>query len=353
MRLTLVRAFWLLSLVGSVVLLPVVAGAQPPDEEVAESGVTCDAEFDDFEGYVVERGTRLECEATGLDPDADATWQVDFFEETWMWDEEEDEPIIEHVGKDGATIGADDHEGVIAFGFDTPDDIHFGWFEGEVIQGEQPDHTYHEEFFGLVYAVFVDGPISCGPDPARPGDEVSCLAEEMEPDDDYWWHVHLWSAREIAERLFLDDDEDGWEEFWDPDLEGSGTADEGGTGGFTFDIPTDHEIDFYLVWVWQDEYDAEYRGHVIRADEVEVTPTAQPSGSPPQPAGSASQPSGPAQQPNPVQPPTRIDTGAGGSALEGTWRPLATMLVLLGLLVAPLVNVRETARRGIVDERLP
>jgi hypothetical protein len=68
MRSTVLRGFGLLLLLGSIVLLPAAAASEPPEEEPPEPGATCDADFDEYEGFVVLRGTRLECVATGLDP---------------------------------------------------------------------------------------------------------------------------------------------------------------------------------------------------------------------------------------------------------------------------------------------
>jgi hypothetical protein len=383
------RARGALSLQALLVLLAMIAltvgptplaGAQ--EEPDGEDGVFCDAdsfveeweeedgELEEFTFYVTSPGQAVTCEATGLDPDQDVSWNVDFYDlmdgEEFAFGErdegdeadegdEGDEELPLHSSQ-GETRAADEHDGQIEFTFTVPDDIVvFGLFNGHVAQGPEDDPTYHEEFFGLIEMEWHEGDMTCEPEPAPRGGDVDCLVEEMAPDEDFEWGVYFFSLREFLdliadgdepdeefpgeeEELAEDDAEDDGaedDEFFQPDVSGDGVTDEDGEGSFRFGIPSDREIDVYLAHAGQPDRDAVYVGQVV--DEEEPPGGNGGNGSTEGAAGGSGAPTTGAQ---PVERPARIDAGGGGTAD----RPLPPGGIAFVLLLAAGGAVTRTRR---------
>jgi hypothetical protein len=304
------------------------AAAQEEDDPDQETGVECDAWTEDWfldefgmEIYLVEAHEPVECTAFGLDPELTASWRVDFYEDLVEFDP----PVIEHgdlVETIAETDLAPEPDGTVTFDFVVPEVWGFGWFEGFVAQGDEGEESYLEEFFGIIWEEWVEGAMTCEPDPVPQGDRVTCTAEEMTPGE-FSWSVEFFTLREFVLSYFFGygmDDEEAW-------LTETGTADEDGIGAFAFDVPTDREIELYVAFAAQEVYDAAYAGEVapevvvegvVEEKEEKETQQAQPT----KPATTS--------KPVAVERPTRVETGAGG-AVPADGGPAAAVLAGLAL----------------------
>jgi hypothetical protein len=295
----------LLAVFALVVIAAPVAWAEHDDG--AAHVVECEGEIDEDGDLVVRPGDEVVCVAYGLDP-AEAAPDVQWYVDIWGWTWEDEE--FEAEDWDGEDDRRAEEDGTMEFSFTAPEEIYFGVFSGEVFQGDE----YDEEFFGFVIAP--EGEMVCEPDPVRQGGTVTCSAFGMNPGDDFRWQVWFFSE---DEEFFEDETED-----FGADIEGEGTADEEGTGTFSFEVPTDRDIDEYFAAAWHEpDYLAFFEGTVLPAEEEEehAEPTAEPT---------------------PVQPPSRVETGGGGTAPSG----LLGLVVLGALLAAGALGVRRPTVRG-------
>jgi hypothetical protein len=236
-----IRGMVALGAIAGLVLAatPVIADDQDPEsstteEQGTEDGhetvevttedarIECDAELIDDDngdepGYWVEPGQDLDCSAFGLDDAREAHWIV-WFE--GMHDDFEDEDMGTPV--DGR------------FDFTVPIPNMPLWFEGLVFQLDDDEEPLVElHFWGSTDWDWLE--LSCEPNPVPHGGTVTCVAEEMLPDEEFWWWVGFENRR-------------GWTI---DDLEGDGVADEGGVGTFQFVVPDDDAIVAYWAVAMQ------------------------------------------------------------------------------------------------------
>jgi hypothetical protein len=321
-----------------------VAYAQEGGDE-PETGVDCaadglfvDVDDEGEEYYVVEPGMPVDCTATGLD-DLPVEWEVAIYgltEEDFDgfdgFDDIDAEPLVVFP-EEGAEPVAVTEDGEATFSFTVPDDILFGWFEGEVLQFEDDaadgDEPVYEEYFdGIIFGDldFLEGDMECAPDPAPQGGEVECIAEEM-TEGDFDWEVYFFSD-------FLSDDELLDALFGDGDLapgaEGSGDADANGTGSFSFEVPVGSDLEIYLAVAEQDDYIAFYAGEVGPSEPVDDDEDDAPEEEDADPVVT-------------VPRPTRVDAGAGGAAPAGT-APVAALAT--GLIALAAVGARRLIVQG-------
>jgi hypothetical protein len=330
-----------------------LASDHEPDEEegehttMAEPGISCDAEHeeevDGVHYYSVAAGETVECTATGLDPQLDVEWYVDVWgvtaddlegELNGDFDEEEleDEPPTQEFG----AVETPNEDGTLTLDF-TPDaDIVFGWFEGGVLQfapETEDDPVYEQYFAGDIYGdyEFMEGELTCAPDPAEHGSEVTCTAEGMTPGE-FEWEVYFLTVRELLDSFTGDGeefDDEGEIEDIEPDVSGTGTADADGVGTFSFRIPEDEDVEVYFALAEQEDYLAFYAGEVGPAEDEDD-------------GYQDDDPQLEEKAPVAVPRPTRVDAGAGGSAPEGT-APVTALALVLALTAA--YSVRRVAFR--------
>jgi hypothetical protein len=308
--------------------LTVVAGltlvAAPVGAAQHELTVECDAEsfidMDDDLVYLLEPGVPLDCEVTGLAAGVDAAWGAELYDAG----ADDDDPVDEQGG------ALDVQEGRATFSIDIPDEPPV-WMYAWVAQGED-----EVVFYGVSDAWWFEDTVECTPDPVDEGGTVECVAEEMEPGEDFSWYVEFYDGRGRA----VDD------------LEGDSTADGEGVGTFSFEVPAEESIARYEGLVDQEEYLAWFEGTVVSAEPPPPPPgPAGPPGppGPPGPTGAAGPPgpAGPPAAPAPVavRQPTRVDAGAGGTAPSGTNLPLL-LFVSLAAAAAGLA-----AHRGRTEPR--
>jgi hypothetical protein len=315
----------------------------------AEAGISCDAEHEEeIDGahyYSVASGETVECTATGLDPELEAEWYVDVWgvtaddldlDEDFDEQDLEDEPPTQEFGE--VVVPAED--GTLTLSF-TPDaEIVFGWFEGGVLQfeveaGEEDEPVYEQYFAGDIYGdlEFLEGDLTCAPDPAQHGGEVTCTAEGMTPGA-FDWEVYFLTDRELLDG-FTGDGEEFEEELddeeFEPDVSGTGEADDEGVGTFSFRVPEDEDIEGYFAIAEQEDYLAFYAGEV---GEREYDDDGYQDDDPQAEEKAAVV----------VPRPTRVDAGAGGSAPERTTPVTALALVLV-------LTAAHTVRRAAVPYR--
>lgn len=290
-------------------------------EEPVETGVTCDAELlDEEEGvpvYLLEPGTTVTCTAVGLDPELgpdSAGWNADIFgvtvddfeedfDEDFGTDLEDEEPLYE-LG-DTLEIGED---GTATFSIDIPEDILVGYLEGVVWQEDAEGALVYEELFdGFIAFDLVEGDMTCSPEPAQVGGDVTCTAAGMTPGP-FDHEVHLLTTAELVDSFFGEGDAE-----LEPDAAGTSEADEDGTGAFTFAIPAGSDAELFFAVATQENTVAFYAGEVVPAaapvdedDDEDDTPAVA------------------------VPRPNRVDAGAGGTAPGGA----PSVLLLVFLLVA-------------------
>jgi hypothetical protein len=318
----------------------------------AEAGISCDAEHeeevDGVHYYSVAAGETVECTATGLDPELEAEWYVDVWgvtaddlDEDFDEEDLEDAPPTQEFGE----VVTPAEDGTLTLSF-TPDaEIVFGFFEGAVLQfeaeaGEEDEPVYEQYFAGDIYGdfEFVEGDLTCEPDPAEHGGEVTCTAEGMTPGE-FDWEVHFLTVRELLDSFTGDgedfDDFDDFDEFddeeFEPDVSGTAEADDEGVGTFSFRVPEDEDIEVYFAIAEQEDYLAFYAGEVGSTEYdddgyQDDDPQVEEKGSVVVPR------------------PTRVDAGAGGSAPERT-TPVTALALVLALTAA------YTVRRAAFGDR--
>jgi hypothetical protein len=311
-------------------------------EDAAETtfgAVACGAELLDDEDeyyplYVVEPGEEVDCTASGLDPEARASWHVTFFglaDDLELDLEAEGEEF--HERAEDLEVAAD---GTLTFSFTVPEELVLGDFDGYVWQGDEEDPSYLAEFGGIVFGDLF-GELVCEPDPAVQGGEVECTAEEL-TEGDFDWEVYYLSLSELLD-LFtgVGDDELA------PDDDGTGAAGADGIGTYAFTIPAQGDLDVYLTFVEQDDYLAFAIGEIEPAPAAPA-PTPTPTPGVEQPAAPAP---GSGAAPVTVRQPARVDAGAGGAAPSGATTPL----VAVGLLAAVGLTLTGGVRRGLRSRR--
>lgn len=279
--------------------------------------VVCDAEvIEDFETfYLVAGGDTVTCVASGLNPQEDVEWLVDFFDLAL----DGSDAVASH----GEVGVHPDGDGTLTFEFVVPDIVE-GVLLGLVSQGAVGEESYLEEVAGLI-STFVEHPMTCDPDPVVQGD-VECVVEGLQPGE-FEWQVFFLTAGQ-ALTVFGDEHEVDPEAlvelflihelFLDPDIQDfDAEADENGVGVFTFGVPTEGEIDAYLAVALQGEI-AAYLGEVRPVDIA--TDGAVP-----------------------IPRPTRVETGGGG-APSGS-RP-GVLLLAVALVVGAAVTVRHFVTTG-------
>jgi hypothetical protein len=315
----------------------------------AEAGISCDAEHeeevDGVHYYSVAAGDTVGCTATGLDPDLEVEWYVDVWgvtaddldlDEEFDEEELEDEPPTQEFGD----VEMPEEDGSLTLSF-TPDaDILFGWFEGGVLQfeaeaGDEDEPVYEQYFAGDIYGdyEFMEGELTCAPDPAEHGSEVTCTAEGMTPGE-FEWEVHFLTVRELLDGFTGDGEEFDDEDDLEPDLSGTGEADDDGVGTFSFRVPEDEDIEVYFALVEQEDFLAFYAG--------EVGPKEYDDDDGYQDDDHQDDPQAEQKAPVAVPRPTRVDAGAGGSAPERT-TPVTALALVLALTAA--YSVRRVAFR--------
>jgi hypothetical protein len=333
-------------LVAAIALvLAATPAALAQEEDGPASGVACDAdgievELDDETGdefYVVPAGAEVECDVWGLTDELAIDWEVAIYgitaddlediDDLDDLDVDEDlEPIVVHPGEDADAITSSDGEATLTFR--VPEDLVFGWFEGEVLQfGEAEEPVFEEYFEGLIFGdlELPEGDLVCEPDPAPQGAEVECVAEEMTPGA-FEWEVYFLTVDELLEGLFGDGDltaaSDG----------GEGEADAEGTGDFTFEVPVG-DAEVYLAIAEQDDYLAFYVGEVGPPATGEEPVEEDDGGEPEEEDGATVT----------VPRPTRVDAGAGGTAPSYP-SPLAA--TTLGVALSAAVLASRAVSRG-------
>jgi hypothetical protein len=271
--------------------LALVATPAAADQHEAEPlEVDCGEDYfidqDEDVVYFLTPGEDLECTVTGLMTDAEATWGAELFDE-----ESEDEEPFDEQGA-ALTVAED---GTASFAIEIPDEPPFIWMNAWVEQGDDA-----VDFYGTT-EWYWEGEMTCTPDPVTEGGTVECVAEDMEPDEEFLWWV-----------VFFDDEDDGTE------LEGDGVADADGVVRFSFEVPAGEGYVGYEAEVDQEFHSAWFEG------EIEPATTTPPPPPKPQPPA----------QPVTVQQPTRVDTGAGGTAPAG----IPPLFLVGGLALAGLAG---------------
>jgi hypothetical protein len=277
------------ALTAAMGLALVVTPAAADEHEAEPLEVDCDADSyldeDDDVVYLLTPGEALECTVTGLMTDPEATWGAELFDE--MSDDEE--PFDE---QGGPLVAVD---GTASFSIDVPEEPPFIWMNAWVEQGDDA-----VDFFGET-DWYWEREMTCTPDPVTEGGTVECVAEDMEPGEEFFWWV-----------IFFDEEDDG------TDLEGEGVADAEGVVRFSFEVPAGEGYVGYEAEVDQEVHFAWFEG------TIEAATTSPPP--PPKPQ--------PPTQPVTVQQPTRVDTGAGGTAPAG----IPPLLLVGGLALAGLAG---------------
>jgi hypothetical protein len=285
-----------------VVVLGLAAVALPATAQEAQLEVDCGEEafldHDDDLVYFLTPGEERECTVTGLAPDSEdpATWGYEFY----AMEAEDDDPVAED---DELPLDVDEG-GTATFVIPVPDDPPALWMIAWVTQGDA-----EVVFYG---STVWQGILECEPDPVTEGETVTCTAEELLEDEEFGWWVVL-----------FDEEDDEFDE-----LTGEGTADGEGFGVFTFEIPAGEGIVAYEVMAEQELYVAWFDGEVDAAAVEPPPPTPSPSPTPTTPSTPT-----PTVKPTaaPVTQPTRVDTGAGGTATTDGGSLLLGALTLGGL----------------------
>jgi hypothetical protein len=270
--------------------LALVATPAAADQHEAEPlEVDCGEDFyvdeDDDVVYFLTPGEALDCTVTGLMVDVEASWGAELFDE-----ESDDEEPFDEQG--GPLVAVD---GTASFSIEIPEEPPFIWMNAWVEQGDDG-----VDFFGET-DWYWEGEMTCTPDPVTEGGTVECVAEDMEPDEEFAWWVG-----------FFDEDGEGTE------LEGDGVADADGVVRFSFAVPAGEGYVGYEAEVEQEVHFAWYEGGI---EPATTTPPPPPKPQPP-------------TQPVTVQQPTRVDTGAGGTAPAG----IPPFLLVGGLALAGLAG---------------
>jgi hypothetical protein len=295
-----------------VVVLGIAAVALPATAQEAQLEVDCGEEtfLDDDEDlvYLLIAGEERECTVTGLDPDSEdpATWGYVFFDM-----EAEDDDL---VAEDDELPLAVDDDGTATFVIPVPEEPPALWMFAWVAQGDAEVVIYGSTVW--------QGIIECEPDPVTEGETVTCTAEELLEDEEFGWWVVL-----------FDDEYDEIDE-----LTGEGTADGDGLGVFTFEVPAGEGIVAYAAVAEQELYVAWFDGEVDAAEVEPPPPTPTPSPTPTTPSTPAPPTATPTARP--VTQPTRVETGAGGTA------PMDGSSLLVGALT--LGGLALLARRAVL-----
>jgi hypothetical protein len=220
------------------------------------------------------------------------------------------------------------------FGFTVPADItSFAFYE--VLVTQDPDY---EEFFAGFVIVLLD--VVCAPDPVVAGNEVACEVHGLEPGEPFFWAVELSDGFEFddldefdldvdiefedLEELSAEDLEELFgvteEDLEDPHAEGEGEAGDDGVGHFSFEVPEDTDATEYLAVTFADSGFGFYLGVIEPIDVEDEAPVDDADEEDDEPVV--------------VPRPSRVDTGAGGTAagdLAGGAVPALGALLLLGL----------------------
>jgi hypothetical protein len=191
------------------------ADAPDPQQAAVTNGhdpeVECEAEYVVHEDevhvvYFLEPAAPLECTVTGLAEDVEASWGAEMYDEDMA---DTDETVDEQGG--ALTVV----NGEATFTTLIPDEPPLLWMVAWVRQGDVD--VYH---FGRT-EWYWEGPMECTPEPVTEGETVECIAENMRPDEPFFWAV-----------MFYDQTGGTVTEFG-----GEGTTDENGFGAFTFEVP--------------------------------------------------------------------------------------------------------------------
>jgi hypothetical protein len=303
--------------------LVVSSAAMAVADEHDDTGVECFLD-DETWAIFVEPGDEITCEAWGLTPDETFEWEVGFV------DLETDELL----GDDGADDEVADGEGIGVFSFTVPADItSFAFYEVMVTQ----DPDFEESFGGFVIVL---SDLSCAPDPVVAGNEVACEVHGLEPGEPFFWAVELSDGFEFddldefdldvdiefedLEELSAEDLEELFgvteEDLEDPHAEGEGEAGDDGVGHFSFEVPEDTDATEYLAVTFADSGFGFYLGVIEPIDVEDEAPVDDADEEDDEPVV--------------VPRPSRVDTGAGGTAagdLAGGAVPALGALLLLGL----------------------
>jgi hypothetical protein len=306
------------------------AFAQDVDDEPF---VACSVDDD-----VAFLGDTVTCDANGLEPEEEFDWELEYFDLDLDIGEVDDPDELsedefadflgESLGTDGAT-GTADGDGIGSFGFVVPEDLPIEFlavFEGLVTQGEE----YEEYFGGVILGDFELSDLVCSPEPAIPGARVTCEADDQ-PGAYFDWVVELLDVDDLAafEDALADMDDADLEDVdldgllaelealgeFDlegdleaPFAEGEGTVGDNGVLSYGFDLPADTTAAAYLTVSVSESGFGVYLGEIgepIEDSSGEGSPVAAPVEKDPTSA------------PVTVPRPTRVDTGAGGTADGG------------------------------------
>jgi hypothetical protein len=286
------RPRMVVALTAAMGLALVATPAAADQHETEPLEVDCGEDFfideDDDVVYFLTPGEDLECTVTGLMTDTEASWGADLFD-----DESDDEEPFDEQGA-ALEIGED---GTASFSIEIPEEPPFIWMNAWVEQGDDA-----VDFYGTT-EWYWEGEMTCTPDPVTEGGTVECVAEDMEPDEEFSWWV------------IFDDEDEGSE------IEGDGVADADGVVTYSFEVPAGEGFVGYWTVVGQELHFAEFEGTIEPAATAPPAPKPQPTAQP-------------TPQPVTVQQPTRVDTGAGGTAPAG----IPPLLLVGGLALAGLAG---------------
>jgi hypothetical protein len=289
-----------------VLLLALFSLALAIPSAAYEHQVSCQGYYErDVTRHLVSPGDIEPCWVHGLNAELEARWKVVFFSL------ETGEPLGEPAS---GTLAPRTPQ----FEFRVPDDQ--VWFEGIVLQGLDDAPSYEARFFGTTDWV-AEGLVVCGPpkeeseisgelrvqlEPVVRGGTLRCVvAGLLKPG--YDWRV-VFTGEGMEDLAEAGGSGDGGFCYSFCGAVGSGQGEY--EGSFTITVPRDERIVTFVAVAEQPRFVASYEGTVI-------APAPQPA---PQPSQSS---------PVVVVQPTRVDTGAGGSAPTGA--DPAIMLGLLGV----------------------
>jgi hypothetical protein len=300
-----------LSILMGLALVPAPAAADQLQAQGQRMEVNCRADYDvELNGrisYHLPPGGVLECAVTGLMVDVEASWGAELFDEM----DDEMEPFDE---QGGPLVAVD---GTASFTIEIPavPGIPLG-MSGRVRQGVK------WVFFGGSTSWYYEREMTCTPDPVPEGGTVECVAEDMEPDREFDWEVVFFTSVQPNPREY-----------------GAGTADADGVVIFSFVVPAGSQEDGYWAWLEQGWLTAGYRGKVGPASSV-TSARPEPPAKNPQPTAQVE------PQPVTVQQPTRVDTGAGGTAPAGIPPLLLVGALVVGAIVRGVASPSRDPRGG-------